>query len=236
MDCIAIDDEPLALNLIEDFIRKVPFLHLVKRCSSAIEALQVLQETKVDLVFLDIQMPHLTGIQFMNSIQHSSMVIFTTAYDNYAVEGFDLDAVDYLLKPILFERFIKAVNKAHELYELKARSNSIPEDKDDFIFIKSDYKMLKISLKDILYLEGLKDYLKIYVENTPKPILTLQSLKMFEERLPSRDFIRVHRSFIVSLKKINFIHRNRVVIRNTEIPIGESYNEQFFKVVYKKNI
>jgi DNA-binding LytR/AlgR family response regulator len=237
LNCIAVDDEPLALNLIEDFIRKTPFLHLQATCCNAIEAMQTLQHVKTDLLFLDIHMPTLNGMQLLKTIGKSTMVILTTAYDNYAIEAFSLDAVDYLLKPILFERFIKSVNKAYELHKLRVlnpqAATVIPEKKEDFMFIKSDYRMLKVNYKDILYIEGLKDYLKVFAGE--KPILTLQSLKAFEDLLPSKDFIRVHRSYIVSLSKIEYIQKSRIGIGSKLIPVGDMYSEQFYKAIGQKH-
>ena len=206
--CIAVDDEMLALDLIEDNIKKVPFLELVKTCRSAMEALEVMRNEQVDLLFLDIQMPDISGIQMLKSLHNKPMVIFTTAYSTYAKEGFDLDVVDYLLKPYSFERFLKAVNKVSEYKDLQDRALSSQPSREavtspNFLFVKADYKLFKINLSEILYIEGLKDYVKIYV--TEKPIVTQMSMKTLEEKLPAHDFIRVHRSFIVAFNKIDFI-------------------------------
>ena len=236
--CIAIDDESLALDLIEDDILKVPFLQLVKKCKSGIEALNVLQTEHIDLIFLDIQMPDITGIQFLKSLPHKPFVIFTTAYDKYALEGFELDVVDYLLKPYSFERFLKAVNKAQE-HMLNLEKNPVNPTSDEvnfsnqFIFVKSDYKLVKIEIDEILYIESLKDYVKI-VEGD-KTIVTLSSMKAIEEKLVSPDFIRVHRSFMVNLRKIQYIHRNFVKVGDKEIPIGDNYKENFQQLINKKN-
>ena len=204
--CIAIDDEMLALDLIEDNIRKVPFLELVKTCRSAMEAMEVMRNNPVDLLFLDIQMPDISGIQLLKSLHHKPLVIFTTAFSTYAKEGFDLDVIDYLLKPYSFERFLKAVNKVHEYMDLHERATNQPLAKDvvtsqNYLFVKADYKLYKINIADILYIEGLKDYVKIYVSE--KPIVTQMSMKTLEEKLPPHDFIRVHRSFIVAFNKID---------------------------------
>jgi two-component system, LytTR family, response regulator len=237
--CIAVDDEPLALNILEDFISKVPFLTLVKKCRSGFEAIEVLQQESIDLIFLDIQMPHITGVQLLRSLKSRAMVIFTTAYDQFALEGYNLDVLDYLLKPIPFDRFMRAVNKAYETHELRKKV-SIPqpavpvENTLDYLFVKSDYRIVKVDLRDIRYVEGLKDYVKIYAGD--KPILTLQSLKALEEKLPSSQFMRVHRSYIVSLSKIEAIQKNRIYIHTKIIPVGESYVEAFQAMINKRNL
>ena len=237
--CLAIDDEVLALDLIGDNIRKVPFLELVKSCKSAFEAIEILTEQNIDLIFLDIQMPDISGIQFLKSLQKKPLVIFTTAYEKYALEGFDLDVIDYLLKPFSFDRFLKAVNKAQDYLHMKETATySGPTDEIrstvDFIFVKADYKLVKIDYKDILYIEGLKDYIKIYTG--VKPVLTLLSLKSVEEKLPSDDFVRVHRSFIVAVKKIQFIQRNFIHIGTREIPISDNYKEQLYTIINQNKI
>lgn len=238
MNCIAVDDEPLALNLIEDFAKKVPFLNYVKSCKNAFEAIDTIQKEKIDLIFLDINMPDITGIDLIKNIEQKPLVIFTTAYSEYAIEGFELSAVDYLIKPFLFERFFKAVNKAYEYYSLKNKRNiAVSEEKtytDDYIFVKADYSSVKIYLKDILYLEGLKDYVKIHTKE--KKILTLITMKKIEEKLPSTNFIRVHRSFIVALDKIESIQRNRIIIQEKWIPIGNSYKTEFYNRIEDVNI
>ena len=232
--CIVLDDEALALDLIEDNIRKVPFLELVKKCTGAFDAMEILKLEQVDLIFLDIQMPDLSGIQFLKSLKTKPLVIFTTAYEKYAIEGFELDVIDYLLKPFSFERFLKAVNKASEFLELKNKSISNGTQDEirsshDFIFVKADYKLVKIDFTDILFIEGLKDYIKIFTGE--KPIITLMSMKLIEERLPAGEFVRVHRSFIVALKKIRFIQRNFIQIGEREIPISDNYRDQLFSII-----
>jgi DNA-binding LytR/AlgR family response regulator len=232
--CIAIDDEALALDLLEDNIRKVPFLEMVRKCRSAFDAMEILKQEQVDLVFLDIQMPDISGIQFLKSLKTKPLVIFTTAYEKYAIEGFELDVIDYLLKPFSFDRFLKAVNKASEYLELKNRSETgsirdeIPATRD-FIFVKADYKLVKINFKDILFIEGLKDYIKIY--SGEKPVITLMSMKLIEDKLPAGEFVRVHRSFIVALNKIRYIQRNFIQIGEREIPISENHREQLFNII-----
>ena len=237
MNCIIVDDEPLAIDLIVDFVKKIPFLSLLGTCKNAFEANEAIHKQNVDLLFLDIQMPNLTGIQLMHGLEKKPLVIFTTAYSEYAVESYDLNAVDYLLKPFTFERFLKAVNKAYSQFSKK---EAVPAehdgqgDGDKFIFVSAEYKKLKINLEDILYIEGLSDYIKIYTGE--KPILTLQRLKVMEEKLPRDRFIRVHRSFIVSLNKIESIQRNRIVIGKTFIPVGENYKDTFYKTIDKYNL
>jgi DNA-binding LytR/AlgR family response regulator len=236
--CIAIDDEKLALDLIEDDILKVPFLQLVKKCRSGVEAMDVLQTEQIDLLFLDIQMPDISGIQFLKSIPHKPLVIFTTAYEKYALEGFELDVVDYLLKPYSFERFLKAVNKVQEHLRI-VEKNSIRPDAEEvtfsskFIFVKSDYKLVKIEISEIQYIESLKDYVKIV--SGDKPVVTLSSMKAIEEKLVSPDFIRVHRSYMVNLRKIQYIQRNYIKVGDKEIPIGDNYKESFLQLINQKN-
>jgi len=233
MRCIAIDDEPLALDLVEDFAGKVPFLDLVHKFKSPFDAIDIIQKEKIDLLFLDIQMPDINGVQFISSIDTKPMVIFTTAYEDYAVEGFNLNAIDYLVKPFSFERFFKAVNKAYEYHKLKSNPQKVIEEQkvneNKYIFVKADYSTVKINLDDILYIEGLKDYIKIYAGQ--KPVLTLLSLKKIEEKLPSNRFVRVHRSYIVSIDKIESIQRNRIIIGEKRIPVGDYYKENFYKII-----
>ncbi len=231
MKCIIIDDEPLALELLEDFITKVPFLELVGSCSNCFEATSFLQEQKIDLIFTDIEMPDFSGIDFIKSLEDKPMFIFTTAYSHYAVEGFNLNAIDYLVKPIPFHRFLKAATRAQNLLKLKieeeiplVNKETIPQ----FIFVKSEYENLKINLADIKYIESLKDYIKIHTHKE-KPILTLSSLKNFELKLGKSNFIRVHKSYIVSLKHIYSVQRNRIIIDDNWIPIGLNYRDDFIK-------
>ncbi len=233
MNCIIVDDEPLAQDLLEDFINKVPFLKLIDKCKNALEALEIIHKKKIDLIYLDIQMPKLSGVQFAESMQHKPMVIFTTAFSKYAVESYNLDAIDYLLKPFTFERFLKATNKAYAKHTSKVSPEN-EKQKNDFIFVNADYSSVKINLNDILYIEGLKDYIKIYAGS--KPILTLQSLKAIQEKLPKDQFIRVHRSFIISINKIESIQRNRIIIGEKRIPVGDSYKKDFYQLVEKYNL
>ncbi|WP_405566396.1 LytR/AlgR family response regulator transcription factor [Polaribacter sp. Asnod6-C07] len=232
MKCIIIDDEPLALELLEDFISKIDFLELVASCSSGIEAMSALQKEQVDLIFTDIEMPDFSGIDFIKTLEPKPMFIFTTAYSHYAVEGFNLNAIDYLVKPIPFHRFLKAATRANNLLLSKNKPAPIEAQKEacDFIFVKSEYENIKINLSEIKYIESLKDYIKIYT-NKEKPILTLSSLKSFEERLGKTNFLRVHKSFIVGLKHIYSVQRNRIIIDDKWIPIGLNYREDFIKKI-----
>jgi len=221
MKCIAVDDEPLALELMETYIAQVPGLELLTTFTDAISAWGFLKKNQVDLVFLDIQMPDINGIQLAKSLDRKNpMVIFTTAYSKYAVEGFNVDAVDYLLKPFEFSRFMVAVNKAKEQKALK-ETTPVVED-DQAIFVKSDYQNVRIAIRDIQYIEGFDDYIRIHVD-TGKSIYTLMSLKSMLEKLPSTDFLRVHRSYIVPVKRIKRIHNQQVQLGDKEIPIGKSY-------------
>lgn len=227
--CIIVDDEPLALDLLEDNIKQIPFLKLVKRCKNAIEANETLIKENVDLIFLDIQMPGITGLQFLKSLSTKPMVIFITAYKQFAHEGFELDVIDYLIKPVPFERFLKAVNKAAEYYSQK----NIPQ-KDvqkAYFFVHAEYTLVKIVISDISHVEGLKDYIKIYLANTPKPVITRLSMKAMEENLPSNKFVRIHKSFIVAVDKIKSIRNSRIKLENTEVPLSDHYKESFFKMV-----
>ena len=229
--CLAIDDETLALDLLEDNIRQIPFLHLVKRCKNAYEAIAILQNEEIDLIFVDIQMPGLTGIQLLNSLQVKPMVIFITAYEKYAIESFNLDVMDYLLKPVPFERFLKAANKALEYYNLKQKQIQQPNTANDFLFVNAEYSLVKIIINDITHIEGLKDYIKIHLNTSTKAVITRMNLKAIEEKLPSNKFIRVHKSFIISIDKITSVRKNRILIKETEIPLSDFYRDNLFKII-----
>jgi DNA-binding LytR/AlgR family response regulator len=232
ISCIIVDDEPLALNLMEDNIKKVPFLKLIKKCNSVSEALRIYNSEKIDLIFLDIEMPDISGIQFLRSLKTKPMVILITAYEKYAIEGFELDVIDYLLKPVSFERFIKAVYKASEFsgfINFKSQPRESAGIYCDYIFVKSDHKLIKINTGDILYIEGLKDYVKIY--NGSKPICTLLSLKYLEEILSPKTFVRIHRSYIISIPKIEFIGKSKINIAGASIPIGNLFRNRLFNII-----
>jgi DNA-binding LytR/AlgR family response regulator len=222
--CIAIDDEKLVRDLLEDNIRQLPFLELIKTCKNALEAYEVLQTEQVDLIFLDIQMPGLSGLQFLQSLQHPSMVILVTAYEQYALEGFNQQVVDYLLKPFSFERFLKACNRANELFRLQHNQNNDVNEIQDF-FVNVEYTLVKIVVADIEYIEGLKDYIKIHLSTSDKPVLTRMTMKAMEEKLPANSFVRTHKSFLVVVQKITAVKRDFVCIGNKEIPVSEFYKE-----------
>lgn len=222
MNCIAVDDEKLVLDLLVDNIQKISFLKLVARCRHALEAAEVLHKEPVDLIFLDIQMPGLSGLQFLQTLNTPPMVVFITAYKEYAVEGFDLNAVDYLVKPVSFERFLKACNKAQELHTLQKQS-SRKDELPDYFFVYVEYNQVKISVSEILYIEGMKDYVKIFLTTSARPVITRMNLKAIEDKLIARRFVRIHRSYIISLDKIAAIKRDVVMIGKTELPVGESY-------------
>ncbi|WP_143307096.1 LytR/AlgR family response regulator transcription factor [Chitinophaga vietnamensis] len=230
--CIAIDDEPLALDLLEDNISMVPYLQLVARCNNAFEAIQVLQQQAVDLIFLDIQMPGLTGLQFLQSMAHKPMVILITAYEKYALQGFNLDVTDYLVKPVSLERFIKACNKAWELWQLKSASKG-QRDQTDFFFVNVDYSLLKVVFSDIIWIEGLKDYVRIYLKSNHKPVVTRVSIKGLEEQLPSGRFIRIHKSYIVAISSITAIRKNSIFLDELELPVGDTFRESLQQITGK---
>lgn len=236
INCIAIDDEPLALELLEDNIRQVPFLNLVGKSSNAINALQLLKETNVDLVFLDIQMPGLTGLQLIKSLSVKPMFILVTAYEKFALEGFNLDVVDYLVKPVSLDRFIKACNKAQELHELRTSNKPVEsKSEEDYFFINVDYSLVKILFKNIIWIEGLKDYIKIYLKDSSKSIVTRLSMKAVEDELPTSLFIRIHKSYIISKNFITSVKKSSVFLDNkTELPVGENYKERIEELVSKR--
>ena len=231
--CITIDDEPLALKQITGFVEKTPYLELVASCKSAFEAMDVLAKQEVDLMFVDIQMPDLTGIDFVKSLNKEQKIIFTTAYQEYALEGFKVDALDYILKPFGYDEFLKSANKAKSYFELLEKVTVNIDTKDDYLFVKSEYKIKRINLADIEYIEGLREYVKIVLKDE-KPVMSLMSLKSLEEKLPADRFLRVHRSFIVNLNKIETIERSRIVFGKTYIPVSEQYKEQFQKFLGKR--
>ncbi|WP_203458869.1 LytTR family DNA-binding domain-containing protein [Lacinutrix sp. WUR7] len=235
--CIIVDDEPMALNLVESYVEKTPFLELKQKCSSAIEALEFIKKEPVDLLFLDIQMPDLTGLEFSKMLPKETRVIFTTAFDQYALEGFKVEALDYLLKPFDYAEFLAAANKANSWFSLvKGKQQNMVSEEKEFLFVKSEYKQLRIKLADVLYFEGLKDYIKIWLKDNPKPILTLMSLKALEEELPETQFMRVHRSFIVSLKNIDVIERSQIIINDQRITVSEQYKSKFLEFINNNSL
>lgn len=237
ISCIVVDDEPMALHLIEGYVLKTPFLQLKKKCDSAIEALTYLENEQVDLIFLDIQMPDLTGIGLSKLLPKSTRIVFTTAFSEYALEGFKVEALDYLLKPFDYAEFLTAATKAKEWFALvkgQTRETSVRDKK--FLFVKSDYKQLKINLDEVLYFEGLKDYIKIWLKDRSSAILTLMSLKSLEEELPKNKFMRVHRSFIVALQAIDTIERSQILIGDKRITVSESYKPEFLDYISKNSL
>jgi len=234
LTCAIVDDEPLALTLLESYVRKTPFLELKGKYSSAVQAMNELPDNEVNLLFLDIQMPELSGIDFSKMVNPNTRIIFTTAFNQYALDGYRVNALDYLLKPINYAEFLEASNKALHWFTLTEKANtelsspsSSTGEEIDSIFVKSEYKLIQIKLDEILYIEGFKDYIKIYTENQPKPVLTLLSMKSIEDMLPGGKFLRIHRSFIVQKSKIRTIERNRIVFGKVYIPVGDSYKKEF---------
>ena len=239
INCIAIDDEPLALDIIKDYCSKVVFLNLVKTFDNAIESIEYIRSNKVDLIFLDIQMEELTGIQLLNALKHRPFVIFTTAYERYAIQGFELDVVDYMLKHISFERFIKAVNKVYERLQLdptaaKPDSGKAKAAEASFFFVKTETRMERIENSDVLYVEGMGDYWRIVTKT--RRIMTLMNARKLEEVLHEPQFCRVHKSFFIALDKIESIERNRIKIRDQYIPVSETYHKAFFDLVERKKL
>lgn len=232
LNCAIVDDEPLALNLLESYVNKTPFLTLAGKYSSAVQAMKELPGKQIDLLFLDIQMPELNGLEFSKMVNSHTRIVFTTAFGQYAIDGYKVNALDYLLKPISYVDFLQAANKAVQWFELLQQ----PKEEIDSIFVKSEYKLVQIELKNILYVEGLKDYIKIYEEGNPKPILSLMSMKAMEEMLPASRFMRVHRSYIVQKDKIRIIDRGRIVFGKNYIPVSDSYKQTFQEFLDKRTL
>jgi DNA-binding LytR/AlgR family response regulator len=231
--CLAIDDEPLALKQIGGYIKKTPFLELIALCRNAFEAMEYLKSGQINLMFVDISMPDLSGMDFVKSLSDKPLIIFTTAYSEYAVEGFRVDAIDYLLKPIGYNDFLRATNKAKSYIDLKDNLTEPVKTGSDHLFVKSDYKLIRVELSEIKYIESMHEYIRIHRIND-KPLMTLLSMKSIEEQLPSERFIRVHRSFIVNKERIKVIDRNRIVFdNNTYIPVGDQYKARFQEFLNK---
>jgi DNA-binding LytR/AlgR family response regulator len=234
MKCLIVDDEPLAQQVMEEFAGRVPFLTVVAKCGSATEAAEILRNNTIDLIFLDIHMPRISGLEFISSYPNPPQFILVTAYSEYALQGFNVNATDYLMKPVPFDRFLKAVNKAYELFRLRNRNAvSLESQGQRFILVKSGYQTMKIILDTVLYIEGLKDYVKIYTEGK-KPILSLLTMKGLVETLPEEKFMRIHKSYIISTDRISAISRNRVMIGDKWIPVGENYRDAFRNKIFKK--
>ena len=228
INCLVIDDEPLALTQLEGYVKRVPYLHLVGACRDAFEAMQQLSNQKVDLLFIDINMPGLNGLEFVRSLTRPPLVVFTTAYSEYAIEGFKVEAVDYLLKPFGFQDLLSAAEKARRRLE---QTTSVD---DDFLFIKSDYRVNRVRLVDIRYIEGMSEYVRIYVVGEQKPLIPLLSIKRLEEELPPALFMRVHRSYIINLRQITEVSRSRILLGDVQIPLGDNYREPFMDYVNGK--
>jgi len=229
INCIAIDDEPLALSKLEGFVSRVPDLRLMRTFDNPVEAVGWLNENKTDLIFLDIQMEQLTGIQFLEAIRSTSRIIFTTAYDQYAIKGFELNVTDYLLKPFSFQRFLQSVNKVMDFYAQKTDIHSANYENDSFIFVKTEYRLERVDINTILYIEGMKDYLRIICAD--KKIMTLQSFAKIEDSLPAKNFCRVHKSFIVAIDKIKSVERGVILIADKRIPVSNTYKENFYSKI-----
>lgn len=235
LTCAIIDDEPLAISLLESYVNKTPFLRLAGKFNSALEALPVLSARPVELLFLDIQMPELSGMEFSRILETDTRIIFTTAFEQYALDSYKVNALDYLLKPISYPDFLKAANKALQWYE-HMQAPTVTTTEIESIFIKTEYKLVQVELRKILYIEGLKDYVKIFIEDEPHPILSLMSMKSLEEMLPASRFIRVHRSFIVQPEKIKVIERNRIVFGKEYIPISDNYKPKFIEFLAQRSL
>ncbi|MDO4160661.1 MAG: LytTR family DNA-binding domain-containing protein [Prevotellaceae bacterium] len=223
LNCAIIDDEPLAADLLASYVAKTPELNLIGTFESALTAMKVLRDNPADLLFLDIQMPELSGLEFAKILPKETKVIFTTAFDRYAIEGYKVNAIDYLLKPISYDKFVVSVNKAMEWFSVANKQKIMSQDR--FIFVKSEYKLVPIKFDDILYIEGLKDYIKIYLSTEKRSVMSLMNMKKMEDYLPRPQFMRVHRSFIINMSKVDLIDRGRMVIGETFIPISESYKD-----------
>lgn len=239
INVIIVDDEPLAQDVLETYIEKMPEFNLVTKCSNAFDANEALKNNDIDLMFLDIQMPQLTGTDFLRSLEDPPVVIFTTAYPNYAVDGFELNALDYLLKPISMERFMKAANKASVQIELKKGNSSAPAENDaNYIFVKADKKLIKINFDDVLYIEGLKDY--VIIRLGEKRVVTLQTMKSLEQKLPATIFKRIHRSYIVNLNRIDAVVGNMVELKEKgqakHIPVGKNYRDDLLKLINQNRL
>ncbi|MEI9809289.1 MAG: LytTR family DNA-binding domain-containing protein [Bacteroidota bacterium] len=228
INCLLIDDEPLALQLLEDFVKKTPYLKLVGKFEEPLQALPLIESQQTDLLFLDIKMPDITGIEFFKSLTHKPEVIFTTAYSEFAIDGFELKAMDYLLKPVSFEKFITAANRVKEYLDFK---NNRETKSRDYFFINVSHKLHKIFYDEIVYLEGYKDYTKVYLSSAVSPLLILHNLKYFEDLLNQNEFIRIHRSYIVSIRKVNTVSRKSVTIQANTLPVSDNYRDKFFSVI-----
>lgn len=234
LNCWVVDDEPPALNLLASYVERTPFLNLTGKYSSAVSAMKKYKDEEIDLIFLDIQMPEVNGMEFSQLLESTTRIIFTTAFSEYALEGYKVSAIDYLLKPISYSDFLSAAKKARDWFEISRKAARAEDKAMTGIYVKSDYKLVHILFDDILYIEGLKDYIKIYLNNEARPLLTLMSMKSMEETLPSNLFIRVHRSYIIAKNRIESINKNRISIAGREISIGETYKQDFMDEIERR--
>ncbi len=235
MNCLIVDDEPLALDLLEDNIRQVPFLTLVAACRSAAEAMMVLSEHTIDLIFLDIQMPGVNGLEFLRLVKPLPLVILVTAYEEHAIDGFNLDVVDYVLKPVEFSRFLKAVQKAHNMFRMISLAGKSPDAETDHVFVNANYSLVKVMLHEIAFIEGLKDYARINMING-NMVVTRLGLKVIEDKLDAGKFMRVHKSYIIALNKIDSVQKTQLTIQGHEIPIGDRYRQSLQSYISSKNL
>ncbi|MNJ94030.1 Transcriptional regulatory protein YehT [compost metagenome] len=235
MNCILIDDERPALDLLEDNIKQIPFLNIVAACRKPMEALELLKTQQIDLMFLDIQMPGINGLDLLRSLNNPPMVILVTAYGEHALDGFNLDVVDYLVKPVPFSRLLKAVQKAHELFQLRQPQSRLPAQENDHVFVNANYSLVKIRIQDVTFIEGMKDYVRINIEGG-KPVITRMGLRNIEERLGTERFMRVHKSYIIALDKIESVQKSQLVVAGIEIPIGEGYRNSLQTYIADKNL
>lgn len=237
---LVVDDEPLALDLVRGYVEQTPFLQLVGSCNNAQEAFEAIEASDVQLVFLDVQMPGMSGLSLAKALNTNDApkIVFTTAYGEYALEGFKLDAVDYLLKPFDFDEFMKAATKARRIIEMenKEQQPTTEQTDADYFFVKSEYKLIRIDIPKIVYIEGLKDYIKIYLDGEPKPILTLYSLKVMDARLSPHGFMRIHRSYIINLEFVRGVERNLIHMPTTKLPMGDGYRQQFMDIIGRRTL
>lgn len=235
LNCWIVDDEPLALSLIESYVQNTPFLKLTGKFTNAVSAMKQIEKEKVDVLFLDIQMPEVNGMEFARTLNGNTRLIFTTAFSEYALDGYKVNAIDYLLKPFSYSEFLTAAKKALSWFEATTTAqHNIQKEEDTGIFVKSDYRLIHVLYDDILFIEGLKDYVKIYTAKESKPILSLMSMKSLEETLPANRFVRVHRSYIVHKNKISSIKKKRILIGEKQIPIGDTYRQNFVAMIERK--